>query len=94
MKPLLPLREMNAWTREEARIALERRGLVFEAWAGYQRTWPIPQAMHFDATRLKGVLSRPLLWLNQASSALDERTGAAHPERFDSWVLRMKRGPA
>ena len=86
-KPLLPVREMNAATREEVRASLERRGLVFEAWSGYQLTWPMPQAMHFSDVRLKGALGAPLLWINRAAT----RFGASRPDRFDSWVMRMKR---
>ena len=87
-KSLLPLREMNAFTREEVRAALEQRGLAFEHWAGYQVTRPIPQLMHWNETRLRGALSRPLLWVNRAASAL---LGDKHPERFDSWVMRFRR---
>ena len=86
-KPLLPLREMNAATREEVREALERRGLAFERWAGYQLTRPIPQLMHWSDTKLGGALSLPLLWCNKAASAtLADKS----PERFDSWVMRLR----
>jgi SAM-dependent methyltransferase len=87
-KPLLPLREMNACTREEVRRALEARGFAFERWAGYQLTRPVPQWMHWNETRLRGVLARPLLWLNQSGGAL---LGGASPGRFDSWVMRLRR---
>ena len=87
-KPLLPLREMNAWTREEARSALERRGLRFESWCGYQLTRPVPQIAHWSDTKLGGFLSRPLLWTNQAASALLRDRA---PQRFDSWVMRLRR---
>jgi hypothetical protein len=87
-KPLLPLREMNACTREEVRAALERRGLAFEAWSGYQLTRPIPQLMHWNEARIGGVLSAPLLWINRAGGAL---FGELHPARFDSWVMRLRR---
>jgi SAM-dependent methyltransferase len=87
-KALLPLREMNACTREEVRSGLEARGLVFESWAGYQLTRPIPQLMHWNETRLAGVLSRPLLWSNQLACAL---IGGARPDAFDSWVMRLER---
>lgn len=91
-KPLLPVREMNACTREEVREALERRGLAFEAWTGYQRTWPVPEAMHWDATRARGLFSAPLLAWNRLASSLETKSGAKHPERFDSFVMRLSRG--
>jgi SAM-dependent methyltransferase len=87
-KPLLPLREMNACTRDEVRRALETRGFAFERWAGYQLTRPVPQWMHWSETRLHGLASRPLLWLNQAGGAL---LGGGSPRRFDSWVMRLRK---
>ncbi len=87
-RPLLPVREMNAWTRADVRRALEKRGLSFEAWGSYQLSWPVPGLMHFDATRLSGVLSRPLLWSNRAAT----RVLASRPDWFDSWVIRFRRG--
>ena len=50
-KPLLPVREMNARTRDEVRAMLERRGFAFERGCGYQLTWPVPQLMHLLPTR-------------------------------------------
>lgn len=87
-KPLLPLREMNACTREDVRSALEQRGLRFESWAGYQLTRPVPQLMHWSDTKLGGALSLPLLWSNRAASALLRDKS---PQRFDSWVMRLHR---
>ncbi len=89
-RPLLPVREMNAWTRVDVRSALEKRGLVFEAWGSYQLSSPVPGLMHFDATRMHGLFSRPLLWSNRAATGLL----ASRPEWFDSWVIRLKRGSA
>lgn len=86
-RTLLPVREMNACTREEVRAALERRGLAFERWSAYQLTHPVPQLMHWNETRLGGALSRPLLWLNRAGGQL---LGENHPEHFDSWVIRLR----
>jgi SAM-dependent methyltransferase len=87
-KPLLPLREMNACTREEIESALERRGLAVEESSGYQLTRPVPELMHWSEKRVGGILSRPLLWTNRAGCAL---FGASRPERFDSWVMRLRR---
>jgi SAM-dependent methyltransferase len=86
-KPLLPAREMNAKTREEARSALERRGFRFEAWAGYQLTSPVPEIRHFSEKRLGGVLNPALLAWNRAKAGSD-----GVPDRFDSWVVRLARG--
>jgi 2-polyprenyl-3-methyl-5-hydroxy-6-metoxy-1,4-benzoquinol methylase len=90
-KPLLPLREMNATTREEVRSALERRGFRFEAWSGYQASTPVPQLMHFDQRRLGGLASRPLLWLNMLKSRANSALGSRDISGFDSWVMRLKR---
>ncbi|MFN0008167.1 MAG: class I SAM-dependent methyltransferase [Planctomycetota bacterium] len=90
-KPLLPAREMNARTRDEARTALERRGFRFEAWAGYQLTSPVPEIRHFSEKRLGGLLNPALLAWNRASAARDLRGGARNPDRFDSWVVRFVR---
>jgi len=86
-KPLLPVRELNALIPGEARGALEERGFRFVRSRGYQLSWPIPQAMHYSETRLKGLLSPPLLWANRAASQL---FGGAQ-DRFDSWVLELVR---
>jgi SAM-dependent methyltransferase len=91
-KPLLPAREMNARTREEARAALEPLGFRFEAWAGYQRTRPVPELMHLSEARLGGALNPLLLAWNRSAARGDARGGARHPERFDSWVARFVRG--
>jgi hypothetical protein len=45
-RALLPVRELNAQAREDVRAGLERRGFHFEAWSGYQFSWPLPQLMH------------------------------------------------
>jgi SAM-dependent methyltransferase len=85
-RPLLPIREMNAKTRDEVRAALEQRGFVLEAEAGYQLTHPVPELMHWSETRLGGALNPALLWLNRARAGASSR-----PNRFDSWVLRFRR---
>lgn len=84
-RALLPLRELNAPTRECVRGELEARGLVLQRWSGYQLTSPVPELMHWSARRLAGVLDRPLLWWNGRS------VGTRSPERFDSWVMHFTR---
>jgi SAM-dependent methyltransferase len=85
-KPLLPAREMNAKTREEVRAALESRGFSFEAWAGYQLTYPVPELMHWSETRLAGALNPALLWINRMRAGRSD-----HPQRSDSWVILLRR---
>ncbi len=82
-KVLLPAREMNALTAGEMRAALESHGFTCDEAAGYQLTWPIPQAMHWSDTRAGGLLSGPLLLCNKL------RAGGKGLEAFDSWVLRL-----
>ncbi len=86
-KPLLPVREMNAQTREAMRARLEARGFVLEDAAGYQLTWPIPQAVWFSEARLRGALDAPLLALNRVATRLQTERSQ---DRFDSWVLRLR----
>jgi len=87
-KALLPAREMNARTRGEVRASLERRGFVFEAEAGYQLTYPVPELAWWSETKLGGALNPALLWWNRTRAG----GGAEGADRFDSWVLRMRRG--
>lgn len=88
-KAVLPIREMNAFTRDDARRELEARGFTHEASCGYQLTTPIPQAMHFNETRLGGLLTYPILFMNQAGAGLDRALGSPLQDQFDSWVMRF-----
>lgn len=90
-KPLLPVREMNAATHTEIRSALEARGLTFVKGCGYQRTRPFPQLLHLDATKLKGVFEGLLVGANERAARTDLAQNGAHPERFDSWVMELRR---
>ncbi len=87
-RALLPIRELNARTPEELRPELERHGLRVEAQRGYQLSWPMPQLLHGNETRLGGALDRPLLGLNRCAGAL---FGGLAPRAFDSWMLRCSR---
>lgn len=89
-KPLLPVREMNARTREAIREGLEARGLTHIRSGAYQMTRPIPEAMHVNETKLKGLITYPLLWLNKVMTALDGSFGSPMQDRFDSWVMHLK----
>ncbi|MBL8857162.1 MAG: class I SAM-dependent methyltransferase [Planctomycetes bacterium] len=90
-RPLLPMREMNAQVREEVRLQLEARGLVFEAWCGYQLSQRLPQLNHLSATRLGGALDPLLVWWNARASKRELASGSRHQDRFDSWVMRLRR---
>jgi len=87
-RALLPIRELNARTEEELRPELERRGLVFEEARGYQLSWPMPQLLHWNETRLSGRLDGVLLRLNRGAGAL---LGGSAPRAFDSWMLRCSK---
>jgi hypothetical protein len=65
--------------------------LVFEAWAGYQLTRPIPEVMHLSETRIKGLLAQPLLLLNRSAAAFSQSLGFPGQDWFDSWVMRFSR---
>ncbi|MDZ4772919.1 MAG: class I SAM-dependent methyltransferase [Planctomycetota bacterium] len=90
-RPLLPVREMNAQVREDARAELEKRGLRFDAWCGYQLSRPLPQLLHVSETRLFGALDPLLVWWNDRASKQELARGSREPDRFDSWVMRMRR---
>lgn len=90
-KPLLPGRELNALTPGRVREGLARRGFEHVESAGYQLTRPFPEAMHVNETRLGGVLTWPLLWCNQVMAAASRRFGLPREERFDSWVMCLRR---
>ncbi|MCP3916635.1 MAG: class I SAM-dependent methyltransferase [bacterium] len=83
-KPLLPVREMNAQLPEHIRAGLEARGFTFKRMRGYQLTWPVPQAMHLNETKFKGVLTLPLLMANRAAAAVVRAQSL-----FDSWVMEL-----
>jgi hypothetical protein len=87
---LLPIRELNACRRELVRSGLERRGFVFEAWAGYQLTWPVPELMHLSEVRLGGALTWPLLGANRIASRVDRALGSPAQSGFDSWLMRLR----
>ncbi len=83
---LLPARELNAQTADEMKKRLEKRGLVFEALAGYQLSDPIPQLTHRSDRILSGALSPVLLALNRMAAG-----SKLAPKQFDSWVMRLRR---
>lgn len=90
-KPLLPVRELNAWTRDEVRAELEQRGLVHRESEGYQLTRPIPEAMYVNESKLGGLLTSPLLLANRLASAVDRGLGSPLQGQFDSWLMRFER---
>ncbi len=88
-RPLLPVREMNARSSREVRAWFETRGFVHHETAGYQLTWPVPEAMHISEARLKGLFSPPLLIANRALASVDRALGDVLSSQFDSWVMRL-----
>jgi len=86
-KPLLPIRELNGRRAQELRTWLEARGFTHRETVGYQATWPVPQMMYFNETRLKGLLSTPFVWLNASMTRLDRLTGHGLANQFDSWIM-------
>jgi SAM-dependent methyltransferase len=88
-RALVPARELNARTIAEMRAALERRGARFLAATHYQLSDPVPQAMHFSARRLGGLLHGPLLAANVCLTGCDRLLGARLPGMFDSWVMHL-----
>ncbi|MDF1837821.1 MAG: class I SAM-dependent methyltransferase [Planctomycetota bacterium] len=88
--PLLPVRELNAKSASWVRKALEARGFQFLRGSAYQLTYPVPQVMHVNETKLGGVLSRPLLWLNQLGAGLSSWSGGKGQGCFDSWVMHLR----
>jgi SAM-dependent methyltransferase len=92
-RAMLPIRELAAVRRAEARAAMESRGFRHEESCGYQLTDPIPQLLHLDATRLGGALAYPLSWCNRLASSLDRCAGGPFQPLFDSWVMRFVREP-
>ena len=90
-KPLLPVRELNARTREEVIPLLEARGFHYHASSSYQLTRPVPEAMHVSETKLGGLLNPPLLWANRLASFMDTKLGSPTPDQFDSWVAHLVR---
>ncbi len=88
-RALLPVRELAARTPDEVRGGLEVRGLEHLETSFYQVSWPIPQIMHVNETKLKGVLSWPLLTLNRLFATTSRKVGIPSGGGFDSWVMRF-----
>ncbi|HPF15038.1 MAG: class I SAM-dependent methyltransferase [Planctomycetes bacterium] len=88
--PLLPVRELNAKHHDEVRKALEAAGFQFLGGSGYQCTYPIPQLLHLNETRLKGWLTQPLLGLNRLAARLARLSGGKFAGAFDSWVMAFR----
>ena len=89
-KALLPIRELNGVPAARVRTWLEARGYRHRKTAGYQLTWPVPQAMHFSETRLGGKLDAPLLLANRLTASFDRALGDAFGSQFDSWVMAFE----
>ena len=86
-RPLMVVRELNGRRADEVRDWLEARGFRHRRTAGYQFTWPMPQLMYVNETKLGGLLSHPLVWTNQLLTWIDGLTGNRLLDQFDSWVM-------
>ncbi len=90
-RPVLPARELSALTGAEVEQGMTSRGFEVVRRASYQVTWPVPQLMHLNETRLKGALTYPLLWANQLTAGSNRISGLPPTSWFDSWVLHLRR---
>lgn len=88
-RAILPVRELAAHNPGEIRAGLEQRGLRHLETSYYQLTWPIPQLMHLNETRLRGLLTWPLLLMNRCMAASSRRLQLPTGSCFDSWVMRF-----
>ena len=93
-RPLLPTRELNGLPRDEVERMLASRGYRIESRRFYQLTQPVPQLMALSERRAGGLGCGALLLLNRAASALDAALGSRAAGRFDSWILRARKGAA
>jgi len=92
--PVIPLREMNALTRDDVVEKLKRRGYKIEKVWFYQLTRPIPQLMHISETRMGGLGAFSLLMLNKAAFLIDSFCGSFASGLFDSYIVKArKHGP-
>lgn len=90
-RPVLPARELSALTAAEVEEGMAARGFHVVSKSSYQVTWPVPQLMHLNETRLKGALTYPLLWANQLAAGSNRASGFPPANWFDSWVLHLRR---
>lgn len=88
-RPVLPVREMNGLTREEACQRLERRGFEIQFRRYYQWTWPVPELLHRHPT--SRLLHGAMLQWNRFASAADAALGARGAGSFDSWIVGARR---
>jgi 2-polyprenyl-3-methyl-5-hydroxy-6-metoxy-1,4-benzoquinol methylase len=86
-RPVLPVREMNASTRDDVASRLEKRGYRIAARRFYQLTYPVPELMHWSASKLGGFGCSVLLRRNEKAASRDSDAASA----FDSWLLRAEK---
>lgn len=86
-EPILPIRELNALTRDDVVSRLEKRGYRITARRFYQLTSPVPEWMHFSARRIGGFGCGWLLRRNARAAACDSNNA----EGFDSWLVRAEK---
>ncbi|HKE01058.1 MAG TPA: class I SAM-dependent methyltransferase, partial [Planctomycetota bacterium] len=86
-RPVLPIRELNASTRDDVELRLTKLGYRIAARRYYQLTYPVPELMHVSARRFGGLGCGWLLRRNQRAASHDSNEAAG----FDSWLLRAER---
>ena len=86
-RAVLPIRELNASTRDDVEARLARLGYRITARRYYQLTSPVPELMHYSARKLGGLGCGWLLARNRKAASRDSDDA----ERFDSWLLRAEK---
>ncbi|MHC4377251.1 MAG: class I SAM-dependent methyltransferase [Planctomycetota bacterium] len=89
-RPLVPVRELNGVTPDRVRAWLEQKGYRHTRSSSYQLSFPMPQLMYVNETKLGGLLSHPLVWSNALATRVDGLLGRSLAGRFDSWVMGFK----
>jgi len=89
--PLLPVRELNALTRDRAETLLTARGYVIERRRYYLLTFPVPELMALADQRGHAWACPLMLAANRCATRADALCGSPFAGRFDSWILRARK---
>lgn len=89
--PVLPIRELNALSREQVMKELRLRGYRIRERRHYQLTLPVPHLMHLSETRFNGRGCAFLLWLNKVAHFIDGALGSWTGMFFDSYIIRAQK---
>jgi SAM-dependent methyltransferase len=91
-RPILPARELNGQRRSDVEQHLVQRGYTIEGRWYYQLTFPLPELMALSEQRISGFGAGLALALNKLATATDHALGSRFERRFDSWILRARKG--